>query len=276
LSLLKKLLQVARVIPPPLLNPARSAYYAGYRIGIRLWCGFENLSDWWGRGPNGLERMPPAWLRYCVSGSPLIRTFLETGEKCSHAIEDVLSQAGKPLTSCESILDFGCGCGRTLVWLERRFPGGKYYGTDVDHQAIHWCRQNLPFGRFSTNDAIPPLNYPDEAFDLIYGISVLTHLDEQHQFRWLQELGRLIKQDGVVLLTVHGLRAAEVVGQRENLEKNGYCFCSSTKLKGIFPDWYQTALHTEEYVRERFGKYFARIGYYPEQLGFQDMILVRK
>ncbi len=258
------------------MDPARSAYYSGYRTCVRLWCGLENLSDRWRQSRNGFEKLPPAWLRYRVSGSPSTRSFLETGEKCSRAIEDVLSLAGKPLDSCESILDFGCGCGRTLIWLERKFPDRQYLGTDVDREAIAWCRQNLSFARFSSNDALPPLNYPDEAFDLIYGISVLTHLDEQHQFCWLQELRRLIKPDGVVLLTMHGSRAAEAVGQRENLEKNGYCFCSSTKLKGIFPDWYQTAFHTEEYVRERFGKYFGRIEYYSEQLGFQDVILAWK
>ena len=41
-------------------------------------------------------------------------------------------------------------------------------------------------------------------FDLVIGISVCTHLSEQHQDQWLAELRRLCRLGGLVLLSVQG------------------------------------------------------------------------
>jgi SAM-dependent methyltransferase len=41
-------------------------------------------------------------------------------------------------------------------------------------------------------------------FDLIYAISVLTHLREDDHIEWLEELHRIAKPDAVLLLTTFG------------------------------------------------------------------------
>lgn len=75
-----------------------------------------------------------------------------------------------------AILDFGCGSGRvTRYW---RDSPAAVHGTDYTPDLIRWCERNLSFGKFQVNRADPLLGYPNDSFDLVYALSVFTHLAE--------------------------------------------------------------------------------------------------
>jgi hypothetical protein len=45
----------------------------------------------------------------------------------------------------------------------------------------------------------------------------------------------------------------------------------------LFQSWYQNAFHSEQYVRENFGKYFEVMGYLPKGMNeHQDVVLLKK
>jgi SAM-dependent methyltransferase len=103
------------------------------------------------------------------------------------------------------ILDWGCGPARLLRHLpEILGPVNEYHGTDYNPKTIAWCRENIPGVTFSLNTISPPLPYSSDYFDFIYGISILTHLSEENQQLWSNELFRIISPKGIVLLTTHG------------------------------------------------------------------------
>ena len=223
--------------------------------------------------------IPPASLRYRVHGDPYIKSFLEIGKRCSQDIEAALSRIGKNLNSFQHILDFGCGCGRILFWFADRSLSTHFYGTDVDREAIAWCHHNLHFASFSLNHPLPPLEYASEKFDLVYAISVFTHLNEDYQFRWLQELRRVIKFEGILLLTVHGYHFWKNLPREEvnKIEKAGFVFKTLNNWKGLFPDWYQTAYHTQKYILDQYSAYFDILDYIPGGLNdHQDIVLLQK
>jgi SAM-dependent methyltransferase len=99
-----------------------------------------------------------------------------------------------------SILDFGCGCGRVTRWWGS-LPG-EIHGSDFNPTLVRWCRENLPFGTFAVNGGEPPLDYADDSFDLVYAMSVLTHLPMETQRLWLDELARVGRE--WVLVSIHG------------------------------------------------------------------------
>ena len=103
----------------------------------------------------------------------------------------------------------------------------------------------------------------------MYAVAVLDHLDEQHQFRWLDELRRVTKPDGFVFATVKGLPHIEKLGGEEKaaieaqLKRHGFYYEVTNFWAEVFPDYYQQAFHTPEYIQEYWSKYFSIISIDP-------------
>lgn len=103
------------------------------------------------------------------------------------------------------ILDWGCGPGRIIRHLPEIIGNGcTMYGTDYNARSIAWCTSNLPGINFNHNKVDASLPYGEGAMDVIYGISILTHLSGQKHFEWVTELLRVLKPGGILLLTTQG------------------------------------------------------------------------
>ena len=212
------------------------------------------------------NHLPPPKLRYRVSASPDAEAFIAVGKRCASDIQSAVQKVGRELESFPRILDFGCGCARTLTYIKDLAPNARFDGMDIDAEAIEWCKQNLKFANFSLSKETPPIEYAADTFDFIYAISVFTHLDEDYQFRWLEELRRLAKPGAVLLLTVD----SSLVGEKDFVFQRSY-------EEGLFPAWYQNAFHSKEYIFENWRKYFEVLGYFPRTLNdLQDIVVLRK
>lgn len=105
----------------------------------------------------------------------------------------------------KKILDWGCGPGRIIRHLPNIIGNGcEYFGTDYNTNSIDWCSKNLTGMQFNKNSLKAHLPYSDNFFDIIYGISILTHLSEQLHYDWHKELYRILKPNGIMLLTTQG------------------------------------------------------------------------
>jgi len=152
--------------------------------------------------PDGLP-LPPPRLVHKVVGHYDQRLFYEGGVNRFAYIRDMLKRADVDIASLAAVLDWGCGCGRVLRhW--RGVPGVDIYGSDYNEDLVAWCRRRLTFASAKSNGLAPPLAFPNDSFDLIYGISVFTHLDEPLQAPWIEELERVAKPGGHILITVKG------------------------------------------------------------------------
>jgi len=100
------------------------------------------------------------------------------------------------------VLDFGCGAGRTLRHFIAEARAGEFYGCDIDEPSIEWLREHLPQFQVFANPERPrpPLDLPDRSFDLIYAVSVFTHLTSAWS-AWALQLRRLLRPDGLLLAT---------------------------------------------------------------------------
>ncbi len=103
------------------------------------------------------------------------------------------------------ILDWGCGPGRIIRHLPAVIGNGcEFYGTDYNKKSIEWCAQNLKGIHFNINSLEAKLPYPDNFMDVIYGISIFTHLSEQMHYDWYNELYRVLKPNGIMFFTSQG------------------------------------------------------------------------
>lgn len=146
--------------------------------------------------------LPPDYLMY-ESFLLDYQRYYDNGKKTAEWLIDLVKKYR--MLDNSDILDWGCGPARVL----RHMPdvaseASSYSGTDYNSKSISWCNQNLQGISFSENQLMPPLSYEDEAFDLIYGISIFTHLSEEAHIKWLDELLRVLRKGGVLFLTLHG------------------------------------------------------------------------
>ena len=149
--------------------------------------------------------LPPPHLRTLTAGTADSRWFLESGRSSAETIREAVGRHGVGLDSIRRMLDFGCGCGRVLRhW--QQLGGVEVHAAEPEERLEEWCTRNLPFAVVSRSSELPPLTYEAEAFDVVYAVSVFTHLTEGAQLLWMTELERIIRPGGLLLLTVHGDR----------------------------------------------------------------------
>jgi SAM-dependent methyltransferase len=262
---------------PPLRFPSglkaalRPLYHFAFRVQLRVRC---FLNDFAQLTYNRAHKIPPAMVRFRVDESIDTAKFLNVGKGCARLIEEHLQTIGSTLGPETKILDFGCGCGRVVNWLMMQAPFAWFYGVDVDKEAIDWCVQNLKGAHFQTTSPKPPLPYPDEHFDVIYCVSVFTHLDEDMQDAWLAELKRILKPGGILIFTVHNAVAAEVLDCHEHDELRivGFLCHHSRKLTGIVPSWHHTTWHTKSYMVARASRWFSCVEYCVVPDSAQDVV----
>jgi SAM-dependent methyltransferase len=216
--------------------------------------------------------------------------FLQTGRRSLEDFEAGLTAVGDTLSAHRRILEFGCGCGRIMRWMQELGESHTLVGTDIDARAVEWASGNLPFARFDVNEGLPPTRYQDGEFDLILNHSVFTHLDEHYQDQWLAELQRITAPGGVLVLSIHGEHAFQVSEQqlapdsvqrrdwRARLERDGILFIADDSYVGsAFPDFYHTAFHAPWYVFEHWNRWFEVLAYLPRSsLDFQDQVVLRR
>lgn len=146
--------------------------------------------------------MPPMALRVTVAATGDARWFSDRGRHDADRFKAFAAKHG--LDAPRDVLDWGCGSGRIARWWapEVIAAGGRFTGADLNPKLVAWCAANLP-GRYLTNRLRPPFEVPSASMDLVYALSVLTHLTEPVAKAWLAEIARVLKPGGLALLTFH-------------------------------------------------------------------------
>lgn len=184
------------------------------------------------------------------------------------------------------VLDWGCGCGRVACHFSG-VPGVQFTGGDIDPDNINWCAQHLPFGRFQVLPLRPPTALPAGSFDLIYGISVFTHLREDVQRLWLAELHRLAAPGAVLLLTIHGATAlnyanlprAPYYRLADRLRREGFFITADNgQINTVIADkdYYVDVFHSTDYIQAQWGQYFEVLDIIPGYIFTHDLVVLRK
>jgi SAM-dependent methyltransferase len=243
------------------------------RADLRLFC--WNAGYRLAGSTDGLP-IPPARLVYLVANSREISWFLKSGTLGRESILYALRKNGIHPEEFEAILDFGCGCGRIMRhW--QSLQGPQLYGTDYNPDLISWCHKNLNgLAEFKTNNLVPPLDFANEQFDFIYAISIFTHLTEDLQQAWMNELARVLRPGGLLLITVHGVsRLRQLESEDQRRFRSGEMVI---KEKTAVGSNVCGAYHPEQYVRNRLAVGFEIVDFIPvgARDADQDVFLLRK
>lgn len=95
------------------------------------------------------------------------------------------------------LADVGCGTGGNMAFIETE---GRAYGLDRSPEAIAFCRQRgLTKTIVASADQIP---YPNEMFEAVLSLDVLSHRWVQNKQDALNEMARILKPGGYLFLNL--------------------------------------------------------------------------
>jgi len=152
---------------------------------------------------------------YIYTGSPAnYKDYLKQGEQQLELLKSEID-----LRPNDSVLDIGCGIGRTAIALTSYLDeSANYEGFDVVKLGIKWCNSKIKKDFQNFNFKYIPLfndlyneaklkasefNFPYERniFDKIFTFSVFTHMQIDEIQNYFSEIYKVLKPDGIAFST---------------------------------------------------------------------------
>ena len=169
--------------------------------------------------------LPPPELRRRVGADDTALEFWAKGIASSEVVLDLFgAEPAGP------VLDWGCGCGRTRLWLEPHEAWrARYHGCDVDADAVGWLRDERHVANVTVSGELPPLPYDDATFAGLVGFSVLTHIPPERHRAWYEEIRRVLRPGGRAFVTTLGgawalSRATPAGPAQDHVRRHGWAF----------------------------------------------------
>ncbi len=207
-----------------------------------------------------------------------------TGYNAFKAFESLAAKYGITNHEGLKVLDWGCGHGRLTRHFIDNWPLSDISGTDIDGQNISWCQEHLQLGTFTRADLWPPLDVPAYSYDLIIGLSVMTHLTAKAQDAWIREINRLLKPGGLALITFGGNAAAAYSSRHQTAEwwehwrATGYDDkLLDPALDGKTADdtYYRVTHQSPQQARAAWSRVMTIEDIKPQAFGYQDVAVLR-
>jgi len=148
-------------------------------------------------------------------GAPTVENFLVVGDAWAQLVSRYVPENA-------TVVDLGCGCGRTARLLINNRWISTYVGFDVVKESIDWCRNFIsplwhgsaefhcfdvysreynPAGKIRGDELTFPCK--DGSSAVVFASSLFTHLLEPDAIHYLQETRRVLTPSGVALLSIH-------------------------------------------------------------------------
>jgi len=123
---------------------------------------------------------------------------------------------------CQRILDLGCGAGRHTLYLASM--GFEVSAMDLSETALEYTRRRMDEAGFSADlqkADMEILPYPSETFEGIISIHVIFHNTLAGMQRTIDEMWRILRPGGRVLITFLSRRGYRF-GRGEKIEENTF------------------------------------------------------
>lgn len=174
-----------------------------------------------------------------------IRDYLADGWRTLSELMVLLETIDRSLVALDSVLEFASGFGRFTRHLVRVLPG-RVTCADVLPGSVEFVREQFGVEAFQSSFTPRELDIPDR-YELVFVLSLLTHLPVEVWGDWLRVLARAVKPGGLLIFTVHNEDVArDLLGVE--FDADGCRFLPSSESPSIDPSDYGTTFTTREVV----------------------------
>lgn len=186
-----------------------------------------------------------------LSNNPL-RDYLADGWRTMSELVLLLEEVDHPLLRTQSVLEFASGHGRFTRHLVKALGADRVVVSDVVADSVHFARETFGVKGF-VSAPVPEQVQWDQQHDLVFVLSLFSHLPHATWSRWLERIYGMVSPGGVLVFTTHGAEAVHKQGVV--LDENGYFFAPSSESHAIDGQEYGTTFTSEAYVRARIAEH---------------------
>jgi SAM-dependent methyltransferase len=180
------------------------------------------------------------------SRNPL-RDYIADGWRTLCELQKALDRFGRNLYRCPSFLEFACGHGRFTRHLAPALPPGALTVSDVVPGCVDFLRRYWPVDGFESTADPAELRIPAR-YEVVFALSLFSHLPESTWQAWLRKLYSAVAPDGVLVLTTHGELAARK--SAVELGERGFAFFAASESQALGAQEYGTTFTSPSYVGE--------------------------
>ena len=177
-----------------------------------------------------------------------IRDYLADGWRTMSELVLLLEEVNHPLLRTKSVLEFASGHGRFTRHLVKALGAERVVANDVVVDSVEFARKTFGVEGF-VSPSVPEQVQWNQQHDLVFVLSLFTHLPASTWSRWLRRIFDMVAPGGVLVFTTHGAEA--VRKQNVTLDENGYFFVASSESNAIDGPEYGTTFTSEAFVRAR-------------------------
>lgn len=156
------------------------------------------------------------------------------------------------------VCEWGCGPARIIQHIQSLDKGiKKLIGADYNNETIQWCKKTFPQITFLKNDLAPPLSLDENSIDVLYCLSVFTHLSEQMHYAWIDEIMRVLKPGGLFIGSFHGDQAMGKLLPDELEKYQSGNIVVRSKIKEGSKNY--LAFHSDEFIKNKLLSKFGKV-----------------
>ena len=203
-----------------------------------------------------------------------IREYLSDGWRTLSELMLLLETVDQPLLKAGSVLEFAAGFGRFTRHLVKVLPG-RVTCSDVMPGSVEFLREQFGVDGFASSHDPEKVTLPG-SYDLVFVLSMFTHLPTRMWAPWLRTLKRSVKPGGLLVFSVHNEAVAREIGVV--FDADGTHFINSSESPSIDGQIYGTTFTTRKFVEDSVAGVFGVKPFHYQPQGFwhgQDGVVVR-
>lgn len=179
-------------------------------------------------------------------GKNPVREYLSDGWRTLSELLLLMDALGQPLTQVGSMLEFAAGFGRFTRHLARAIPG-RVSISDIHPGSVEFQRAQFGVDGFYSSHDPRTLAIPGR-YDLVFVLSMFTHLPPAMWAPWLAKLFSAVRPGGHLVFTVHNESLAAHFSQRYG--PDGTLFIPTSESRELEGGEYGTTFATRAWVEE--------------------------
>ena len=177
-----------------------------------------------------------------------VRDYLSDGWRTAVELQQALDVFQLSLGHCDHFLEFASGHGRFTRHLAKLLKSGALTVSDVVPGSVDFLRNTLGVkGFYSETD--PTKLVFNEKYQIIFVLSLFSHLPEPVWGSWFKSLYRALQPGGVLIFSTHGEKCASLAGVE--LPTSGYKFYPSSESTVLDGQTYGSTYSAIDFVKQK-------------------------